>query len=85
MSCLLFLPSPHFFDVRRQCYLGAIVVHLYAGKSREAWNVYQDVLGVDLFMSSDAALAAERLFDAYRTGEAEQVRGAPWFAEDPIK
>ena len=35
--------------------------------------MYQDVLGVDLFMSSDGAEAAEALFNAYRTGEAEQV------------
>eukprot|EP00192_Tetraselmis_astigmatica_P014180 CAMPEP_0117672696 /NCGR_PEP_ID=MMETSP0804-20121206/14053_1 /TAXON_ID=1074897 /ORGANISM="Tetraselmis astigmatica, Strain CCMP880" /LENGTH=315 /DNA_ID=CAMNT_0005481337 /DNA_START=75 /DNA_END=1022 /DNA_ORIENTATION=- len=57
-----------------KCYLGAVVIQLYAGEAREAWATFQDVLGVDAFMTSSAAQAADRLFDAYRTCDADQVR-----------
>ncbi|BDA50046.1 probable gamma-soluble NSF attachment protein [Coccomyxa sp. Obi] len=59
-----------------QCkaYLGAVVVWLFAENASEAWAVYQDAMGVDSFASSDGAFAAEALFDAYRSGDAEEVR-----------
>lgn len=34
----------------------------------------QDAMGVDTFASSDGAFAAEALFDAYRSGDNEEVR-----------
>lgn len=34
----------------------------------------QDAMGVDTFATSDGAFAAEALFDAYRSGDAEEVR-----------
>lgn len=34
----------------------------------------QDAMGVDSFASSDGAFAAEALFEAYRSGDGEEVR-----------
>lgn len=55
-------------------YLGAIVIWLYAGDAKQAWQVYQEVLGVDMFATSDEAFAADALFEAYRSGNAELIR-----------
>lgn len=52
-----------------KAYLGAVVVWLYAEQASSAWATYQDALGVDAFMSSDEAFAADALFDAYRTAD----------------
>ena len=49
------------------------MVQLYAEEAKEAWATYQDVLGVDSFMTSTAAHAADNLFDAYRSGDRDQV------------
>ncbi|KAI3428586.1 hypothetical protein D9Q98_007408 [Chlorella vulgaris] len=59
-----------------QCkaYLGAVVVWLFAGKAKDAWATYQDALGVDAFMSSDEAFAADALFDAYRSGDSAAIQ-----------
>jgi len=59
-----------------QCkaYLGAVVVWLFAGNGHQAWAVYQDALEVDAFAQSDEAFAAEALFEAYKTGTAEDVK-----------
>ncbi|KAK9815390.1 hypothetical protein WJX72_002807 [[Myrmecia] bisecta] len=59
-----------------QCkaYLGAVVVWLYAQDASQAWATYQDALGVDNFTSCEEAFAADALFDAYKTGDAEEVR-----------
>eukprot|EP00951_Prasinocladus_malaysianus_P001784 scaffold12613_cov38-Prasinocladus_malaysianus.AAC.1 len=55
-------------------YLGAVVVQLYIGTARDAWCTYQDCLGVDSFLTSDAAHAADKLFSAYRSGSVEEVK-----------
>ena len=34
----------------------------------------QDAMGVDSFASSDGAFAAEALFEAYKSGDVEEVR-----------
>eukprot|EP00879_Flechtneria_rotunda_P005030 GHRR01005306.1.p1 GENE.GHRR01005306.1~~GHRR01005306.1.p1 ORF type:complete len:315 (+),score=87.96 GHRR01005306.1:217-1161(+) len=57
-----------------KAYLGAIVVWLYAGEPKQAWQVFQDVLGVESFTKSDDAFAADALFMAYQTGEAAKVQ-----------
>ncbi|KAF8062746.1 hypothetical protein HT031_004076 [Scenedesmus sp. PABB004] len=58
-----------------KAYLGAIVVWLHAGEPRQAWQVFQDVLGVEAFSKSEEAFAADALFLAYAAGDAERVRG----------
>ncbi|KIY98118.1 Gamma-soluble NSF attachment protein [Monoraphidium neglectum] len=59
-----------------QCkaYLGAVVAWLYAQDAREAWQVFQDAMGVDAFSSSDEAFAADALFLSYADGNAEKVK-----------
>ncbi|KAK9835464.1 hypothetical protein WJX74_000594 [Apatococcus lobatus] len=59
-----------------QCraYLSAVVVLLYAQDTLQAFNVYQDALGVSNFSSSDEAFVAEALFEAYRSQDAEEVK-----------
>jgi hypothetical protein len=42
------------------------VVWLYAGEADKAWDLYQELLGVDSFAESDEAVATERLFELYR-------------------
>lgn len=59
-----------------KAYLGAVVVWLHAGKANNAWATYQDALGVDNFMSSDEAFAADALFDAYRSGDPAAIQAA---------
>lgn len=60
-----------------QCkaYLGAVIVHLYGGDAKQAWNTFQDAMNVDIFSSSDEAFAADALFDAYRTADADAITG----------
>lgn len=48
---------------------GVIVVHLYAKEPKAAWQVFQDALTVDCFVSSEEAFAADDLFNAYRSVE----------------
>lgn len=59
-----------------QCkaYLGASVVLLYAQQPKEAWQSFQDTMGVDAYTNSDEAFAADALFSAYAGGSAEQVK-----------
>jgi len=59
-----------------KAYLGAVVVQLYAEQPEEAWLTFQDVLAVDSFAVSDSAHAADRLFEAYRTGDPDKVRAS---------
>lgn len=61
-----------------QCkaYLGAVIVWLYAGDAKQAWNTYQDALSVDCFLSSDEAFGAEALLDSYRTADADTIKAA---------
>lgn len=56
-------------------YLGAVVVWLYAGEGRPAWQTYQDALSVTEFSTSEEALAAEELLEAYRDANVEAVAG----------
>ncbi|WIA40993.1 hypothetical protein OEZ86_004636 [Tetradesmus obliquus] len=57
-----------------KAYLGAIVVWLFAGNGQQAWQVFQDVLGIEAFTKSDEAFAADALFLAYQSGSAEKVQ-----------
>ena len=54
-------------------YLGAVVVWLHAGEANSAWATYQDALAVSEFNSSQEALAAEDLLNAYREADAEAI------------
>jgi len=55
-------------------YLGAVLVWLYAENGKNAWDTYQDALGVSEFASSDQAFAAEDLITAYRTQSLEAIQ-----------
>ncbi|KAF6259209.1 gamma-soluble NSF attachment protein-like protein [Scenedesmus sp. NREL 46B-D3] len=57
-----------------KAYLGAIVLWLHAGDAQQAWQVFQDVLGINNFTKSDEAFAADALFLAYQSGSAEKVQ-----------
>lgn len=57
-------------------YLGAVLVWLYAENGKNAWDTYQDALGVNEFASSDQAFAAEDLITAYRTQSLEAIQSA---------
>lgn len=56
-------------------YLGAVVVWLHAGDANAAWCTYQDALGVVEFQTSQEAVAAEELFNAYRAVDSEAIAG----------
>jgi hypothetical protein len=56
-------------------YLGAVVVWLHAGDANAAWCTYQDALGVVEFNTSQEAVAAEELFNAYRAIDSEAIAG----------
>jgi hypothetical protein len=58
-----------------RAYLGAIVAYLHAGDAAAAWAAYCDVEPVGGFSASEEAGAARALFDAYREGSEEGVRG----------
>lgn len=62
---------------RNMCraYLASIVLWLYAGDAKAAWQEFQTDLETsgDEFGESDEAQAAAELFDACRSGEAEAV------------
>jgi len=56
-------------------YLGAVVVWLHAGDANAAWCTYQDALGVVEFQTSQEAVAAEELLNAYRAADSEAIAG----------
>ena len=56
-------------------YLGAVVVWLHAGDANAAWCTYQDALGVVEFNTSQEAVAAEELLNAYRAADSEAIAG----------
>lgn len=57
-----------------KAYLGAIVVWLHAGNVQQAWQVFQDVLGIESFTKSDEAFAADALFLAYQSGDTASIQ-----------
>lgn len=57
-----------------KAYLGAVVVWLYAGEPKQAWQVFQDVLGIENFTKSEEAFAADALFLAYQSGDAASIQ-----------
>eukprot|EP00884_Botryococcus_braunii_P003843 jgi/Botrbrau1/1345/Bobra.0063s0056.1 len=57
-----------------RAYLGTVVVLLYAKDVAGAWAAHRDALEVGAYGSSQQARAAEDLFDAYRSGDAEAIR-----------
>jgi len=59
-----------------KAYLGAVVIWLFAADASQAWLTYQDALAVSEFSSSDEAFAAEALFEAYKSADAEAVAAA---------
>jgi len=52
-----------------KAYLGAVVILLYAECGEEAWKTYQDALGVNEFISSDQAFAADALISAFHAAD----------------
>jgi len=58
-----------------QCkaYLAAVVVLLYQGDVRAAWEAYQNAMTVDDFAKSDEAFATDDLFQAYAYGHPEGI------------
>jgi hypothetical protein len=56
-----------------KAYVSAIIVGLYAGQGKTAWQTYQDALDVPEFASSDQAFAAQDLFQACAARDAGAI------------
>eukprot|EP00252_Welwitschia_mirabilis_P000214 TRINITY_DN101_c0_g1_i1.p1 TRINITY_DN101_c0_g1~~TRINITY_DN101_c0_g1_i1.p1 ORF type:complete len:164 (+),score=37.91 TRINITY_DN101_c0_g1_i1:664-1155(+) len=62
--------------VHSQCkaYLSAIIVYLHANDLKQAEQCFNDCLGIDAFSNSDQCYCAEKLLQAYREADVEDIK-----------